>query len=1287
MPEFCPPDYLPPSANSGERQQFFSGNGRDWQQECFPGGEGTGGRWQQVSAEIWTNRGDLPPVLADFVTRQQQAIEQADKLDPKLILNNVQAGFDRKMQVDLQIASSLARIESPPSGLKDAQNKQDWENWNNYKDYLAPAGKRASMGFALISSGIDRHIEEGEKMLVEAVRLRPELQFNEDFQKRVVQSYKDMARTRIDIGLPMYKGAPQLEPINSGRQPILGTDPAQPLLADARKQGQERGVKGATEQYDKAITESDNKDFSTIKNVRLATFVQRLMLDRTIIESEERGIPSGYMRNQRRMAADREEMVYNRYMSPGKVRSEAAFDMIASGDPQMFDRGKKLLGDALKLRPELEFSEKFNRDKQAAFQQHFRNAQNTDGSKVPSPPSKPQRNSDGKTYSMPFPAKAEGLKLPPFLVPQKQAEPPAKQPEKGGTVPGAGTGSDSPPAKVIDVNKPVASQIAGADSTVPYKELPAGNPFDKSKGYSQKDIEDLTAKGIVALLLAGGAYKLIKKGNEYFFEKQKPAENAKPAEDAKTNEEARAKLEADSRVDKAQITRLQQELDANKQAREQEKTKSAEERRANNETIEKLRGDIAKAETDRQAEVAKHAAEIEKLNTARQSDIENTHAEGLAAIERLTGTHNEDISRITGEKDAVIQQQKSAIERIEAALADANKARDAERTAADTQRQQLETSLRESEQARTTEGEQSKANLEQSAEQLRSAQGENAGLKKQNSGLQTELDTARTTNTSLQSQLEETNRKSITQQADIERIQREGLAEIERLTGSNKAEVARITGEKDAEIERHKSATERVEAALTDANKARETAEGRNVTLQTNLTETEAKRTASDNKVTDLTTALQQSEQTRAGENEKATAEQARLQQLLQTSEAGKTASDTKVQTLEGELETARAERDRVTVLAKGDRAQLEANIRSLTEQLQKATEDKTALENSAGETSETQQRQIAELQRRLAEATGKLTEREGTLADNERKLAQATTDNQQKDDALARLKAEHERQLSELTKRAEQAEQARLAAEQGRETAEQGRQAAEQQRASERTRAESAEKERDTARGELTAERFRIAAANPADVKAADVDPANVKAVEIKSADTKIADAEPARVEVPQTTEQPTAPRRRIRGGAVQLDTAVIAQNEGNGTFSREVAQGAGIDGTPESKGEKISADQVQLVKEEIQRLKETKIAADETKAKNLERVLSIIERTDSPRVQEAAHKYIASRILDGESRHAEAGGGARAAIGRGVSAGIVVSAFLSYYTMREEMLRKGEEFETSASVGSSKK
>lgn len=1597
MPEFCPPqDYRAASANSGERLQFFSSNGRDWQKECFSGRmEGTADRWQQVSADIWTNRGDLPPVLADFVTREQQAIERADKLDPKQILTNVHAGFDRKMQSDLQIAASLARNESPSSGLKDTQNKQDWENWNNYKDFLSPAGKRASMGFALISSGIDRHIKEGEKMLVEAVRLRPELQFNEDFQKRVVQSYKDMARTRIDMGLPMYRGSPQLEPINSGRQPILGTDPARPLLADARKQGQEHGIKSATEKYDKAITESDNKDFATIKDIRLATFVQRLLLDRTIIESEERGIPSGYMRNQRKIASDREVMVYDRYMSPAKVRSEAALDMIASGDPQMFERGKKLLGDALKLRPELEFSEKFNRDKQSAFLQHFRNAQKTDGSKVPSPPNKPQGNSDGKTYSMPFVNRPDGFRLPPLLVPPKRAEVLVKKPgqtDPGSTVAGAdkGKGSDSPPTKQINTDiKTNPPKLAGTDSTVRYQELPEGNPFDdKDKGYSQKEIEDLAAKGILALLLAGGTYKLIKKGNEYFFEKQKTAEGEqtqrpearavtdKPAEtkpnaetereraarveaeaeakaaadtiarleaeaktnaetrakleaelkaseetrtkleadakrneearakletDAKTNEEARAKLETDAKADKAEITRLHQELDANRQAREQESAKVAEERRTSSETIDKLKGDITKAETDRQAEIAKHAAEIERLNTARQADIERMRADGQAEIERLTsankaeierltGSNKAEFDRLTGEKDAEIQRQKTATERVEAALVEANKARETERQAAETQRQQLETSLEQSEKtrtterqaadaqrqqlqtaleqsetARTTEGEQHKAKIEQTAEQLRSSQGENAELKKQNGGLQTELDTARSTNTSLQSQVDEAKRKSATLEQNLtdaqtgrETAEQRNATLQEELTGTKsqrdtaeqrnltlQKEVTDATAQRDAANQQNST----LQKSLTAVQSERDAANERNGTLQTTLTETEAKRAASDSKIVELTTALQNSEQTRAGDNEKATTEQARLQKLLETSEAGKTASDKKVETLEGELETARAERDRITVLAKGDRAQLEANIRSLTEQLQKATEDKSTIEKTAGEASEAQQRQIAELQRKLADATSKLTGKEQTVADNERKLAErdqtiaakdqtiaakdqklseteqklaerdqslaenertiadkdqalaenqrkladanakmaadakehatgkqaleqqvtdlttrvdqlteqqraeqqtlateratttqqvvelqeklgkATTDGLQKDDALAKLKAEHERQLAELTKRAEQAEQAKLAAEQGRQsaeqaklaaeqakttaeqakvTAEQGRSAAEEARTiaerqaeTEKARAQNAESERDTARSELTAERSRVALADtkPAvsptdvkpDVKPADqqpeVKPGEVKPAEAKPADTKVVEAEQTGAKVPQTTEQPTAPRRRIRGGAVQLDTTVVAQNEGNGTFSREVTQGSGIDGTPESKGEKISADQIQLVKEEIQRLKETKVATDESKARNLERVLSILERTDSPRVQEAAHKYIASRILDGESRHAEAGGGARAAIGRGVSAGIVASAFLSYYTMREEMLRKGGEVEESASVGSSKK
>ncbi|MBX9695998.1 MAG: hypothetical protein K2Z81_26665, partial [Cyanobacteria bacterium] len=139
-------------------------------------------RWSEISADIWSREMDLPQQTREFLQREQERVQEADKLDHTSIRVTLQVGLQQKTALNLEMAKYTARGETPPAELLKSVADKDVENWQRYEQYLSPAERRAAMAFALISSGRDRHIKMGENLLLEAVALRPALQFNKDFQ-------------------------------------------------------------------------------------------------------------------------------------------------------------------------------------------------------------------------------------------------------------------------------------------------------------------------------------------------------------------------------------------------------------------------------------------------------------------------------------------------------------------------------------------------------------------------------------------------------------------------------------------------------------------------------------------------------------------------------------------------------------------------------------------------------------------------------------------------------------------------------------------------------------------------------------------------------------------------------------------------------------------------------------------------------------------------------------------------------------------------------------------------
>ncbi|MBZ0187456.1 MAG: hypothetical protein K8F91_14510, partial [Candidatus Obscuribacterales bacterium] len=132
---------------------------------------------------------------------------------------------------------------------------------------------------------------------------------------------------------------------------------------------------------------------------------------------------------------------------------------------------------------------------------------------------------------------------------------------------------------------------------------------------------------------------------------------------------------------------------------------------------------------------------------------------------------------------------------------------------------------------------------------------------------------------------------------------------------------------------------------------------------------------------------------------------------------------------------------------------------------------------------------------------------------------------------------------------------------------------------------------------------------------------------------------------------------RPRVLGEAITFKPATEANQTGTGVFERTTGTGSeAISGTDRT-AERLTSNEIDSLKQEIARLKASKSELELKKGQNLERVVRILEGSSSPKVQEAAHKYIRERI--GE----KAEGRASAGVGKGVGAALIISAALAFY------------------------
>lgn len=145
-------------------------------------------------------------------------------------------------------------------------------------------------------------------------------------------------------------------------------------------------------------------------------------------------------------------------------------------------------------------------------------------------------------------------------------------------------------------------------------------------------------------------------------------------------------------------------------------------------------------------------------------------------------------------------------------------------------------------------------------------------------------------------------------------------------------------------------------------------------------------------------------------------------------------------------------------------------------------------------------------------------------------------------------------------------------------------------------------------------------------------------------------------------TKQEEARPRRRRSPGGertvVEFNERVESRTNGEGIFQSEKVNGAEAVLGRDKASESLTRTEVDMLKQEIARLKASKDPAEIKKGNNLERVAKILENSNSPRVQERAHKIIRERIKSEAS-----GKGLNGRVGKAVGVGIIVSAALYYY------------------------
>src|SRR5262249_52085390 len=113
------------------------------------------------------------------------AVQSADRIDPTALAQERQNNA-RQLQA-LEQETQSGKGGSDLQRRREALASRDREL---YELYMSPGTARANMAMAYIRTGYDAYVQKGEQLLREALKLRPEMQADGNFQRHLQDAYR-----------------------------------------------------------------------------------------------------------------------------------------------------------------------------------------------------------------------------------------------------------------------------------------------------------------------------------------------------------------------------------------------------------------------------------------------------------------------------------------------------------------------------------------------------------------------------------------------------------------------------------------------------------------------------------------------------------------------------------------------------------------------------------------------------------------------------------------------------------------------------------------------------------------------------------------------------------------------------------------------------------------------------------------------------------------------------------------------------------------------------------------
>ena len=325
------------------------------------------------TAEIKPTGAEKAPAAADLQKSMiwlEKAVQISDKTDTKAAVSRIVTG--QTVGLDLvEILTTPGLSADRRREVSEMNLRVHAEKFHDYAKYLDPALARAELALAKISSGDDKKIKEGEKGLIEAVSLRPELQVDAAFQRKLLNAYHQMETFRKAKGLPEWTN--ELKPNHADGDTKYDTTKIDQSMERANEAYGDKGIGTALPHFEAAIKAADEVPQDQVNRDLTELFCKRLTLERAIIAGELREQNVDKLVAEHKVAKDQEWAKYRDHLAPGSTRVNFGLAMISSGDPEMLKRGKAMLQDAISKRPELEFSVDYVNHLKKAFEAHHQN--------------------------------------------------------------------------------------------------------------------------------------------------------------------------------------------------------------------------------------------------------------------------------------------------------------------------------------------------------------------------------------------------------------------------------------------------------------------------------------------------------------------------------------------------------------------------------------------------------------------------------------------------------------------------------------------------------------------------------------------------------------------------------------------------------------------------------------------------------------------------------------------------------------------------------------------------